>query len=284
MSAEVIDLCDSSSDLVVVDSDSDSSLEIIVGSKSAHDFEVSQKHNTKRTVKETPSSSPSPSEKPSSSTSTNTKKSSLSDQLKKHNKKRKSIEKEKGDWIKTKKEKGEWVYNADLGGSIFIPEKKKATPILSPLSSKNSSTLPRYTQPTFDPTNPIPIPKISKSRPNFILGKQNTLPYGFSSEQEAKDEQERLFAASKAKKVIRDEINKTLERLIPVHQLAPDFYKKLNYYSRLGLPKDSSLNDVKKQYREIAKVWHPDKKGGDEEVFRRVKEAYEGINELLNGD
>lgn len=87
-----------------------------------------------------------------------------------------------------------------------------------------------------------------------------------------------------AKKVIRDEINKTLERSISVHQLAPDFYKKKNYYSRLGLPKDSSLNDVKKQYREIAKVWHPDKKGGDEEVFRRVKEAYEGINELLIGD
>jgi molecular chaperone DnaJ len=50
-----------------------------------------------------------------------------------------------------------------------------------------------------------------------------------------------------------------------------------NYYAILGVPKDASVDDIKKAYRRLALESHPDRFPGDaeaEERFRKVSEAY----------
>jgi curved DNA-binding protein len=49
-------------------------------------------------------------------------------------------------------------------------------------------------------------------------------------------------------------------------------------FQHLGIPTSSSEADIKKAYRKMAAKHHPDK-GGKEEDFKRIKEAYERITE-----
>lgn len=46
-----------------------------------------------------------------------------------------------------------------------------------------------------------------------------------------------------------------------------------DYYSILGIPPDSSEEDIKKKFRELVKKYHPDK-GGDPKKFKEILEAY----------
>lgn len=46
-----------------------------------------------------------------------------------------------------------------------------------------------------------------------------------------------------------------------------------NYYSTLGVPVDASPAQIKKAYRDKARVMHPDK-GGSESEFKELSEAY----------
>ncbi len=48
-----------------------------------------------------------------------------------------------------------------------------------------------------------------------------------------------------------------------------------DYYEVLGIPKNSSKEDIKKAYRKLAHQFHPDKKGGNEQKFKEVSEAYQ---------
>ncbi|MFB6075195.1 MAG: J domain-containing protein [Haloarculaceae archaeon] len=48
-------------------------------------------------------------------------------------------------------------------------------------------------------------------------------------------------------------------------------------YRRLGLEPGADQSAVKAAYRERVKAVHPDTDGGDEERFKRVKEAYERL-------
>ncbi|MBC7330585.1 J domain-containing protein [bacterium] len=55
-----------------------------------------------------------------------------------------------------------------------------------------------------------------------------------------------------------------------------------DYYEILGVPKNASLNEIKKAYRRLAKLNHPDLFPGDrekEEKFRLIKEAYEVLSD-----
>jgi molecular chaperone DnaJ len=55
-----------------------------------------------------------------------------------------------------------------------------------------------------------------------------------------------------------------------------------DYYKILGVPKNASLNEIKKAYRRLAKLYHPDLFPGDrekEEKFRLIKEAYEVLSD-----
>jgi molecular chaperone DnaJ len=48
---------------------------------------------------------------------------------------------------------------------------------------------------------------------------------------------------------------------------------KKDYYDILGIDKEASKDDIKKAFRKLAHKYHPDK-GGDEEKFKEINEAY----------
>jgi len=48
----------------------------------------------------------------------------------------------------------------------------------------------------------------------------------------------------------------------------------MDYYQVLGVSKDSSQEEIKKAFRKLAHQFHPDK-GGDEEKFKQINEAYQ---------
>jgi molecular chaperone DnaJ len=47
-----------------------------------------------------------------------------------------------------------------------------------------------------------------------------------------------------------------------------------DYYDILGVKRNASDADIKKAFRNLAQKYHPDKKGGSEEKFKEVSEAY----------
>ena len=50
-----------------------------------------------------------------------------------------------------------------------------------------------------------------------------------------------------------------------------------NYYEILGLPQAASTDEIKKKYRELARVWHPDvvkDKSMGQRVFSQINQAY----------
>jgi len=58
--------------------------------------------------------------------------------------------------------------------------------------------------------------------------------------------------------------------------------KYKDYYSILGVDKSASAQDIKKTYRKLAKLYHPDKNPGNkeaEEKFKEINEAYEVLGD-----
>ena len=35
------------------------------------------------------------------------------------------------------------------------------------------------------------------------------------------------------------------------------------------------MSEIKKQYRKLSKLYHPDKEGGNQELFMKIAKAYE---------
>jgi curved DNA-binding protein CbpA len=54
--------------------------------------------------------------------------------------------------------------------------------------------------------------------------------------------------------------------------------KKMNPYYELDVPVDASLETIRQRYRTLAQMHHPDK-GGDVEMFKRIKLAYEILSD-----
>lgn len=52
----------------------------------------------------------------------------------------------------------------------------------------------------------------------------------------------------------------------------------LDYYNVLGVERNANDDDIKKAYKKMAVKHHPDK-GGDEESFKKVAEAYEVLSD-----
>jgi molecular chaperone DnaJ len=52
-----------------------------------------------------------------------------------------------------------------------------------------------------------------------------------------------------------------------------------DYYACLGVDKSASQEEIKKAFRKLAKVHHPDKHGGDDSEFKKINEAYEVLSD-----
>jgi DnaJ-domain-containing protein 1 len=55
----------------------------------------------------------------------------------------------------------------------------------------------------------------------------------------------------------------------------------ITYYEILGVREDADKNEIKRRYRHLIKLIHPDK-GGDEHLFKLIHEAYEAL--ILQSD
>lgn len=47
-----------------------------------------------------------------------------------------------------------------------------------------------------------------------------------------------------------------------------------DYYKILGVEKTASADDIKRAFRRLASIYHPDREGGDTEKFQQIQEAY----------
>lgn len=52
----------------------------------------------------------------------------------------------------------------------------------------------------------------------------------------------------------------------------------MDHYKILGVAPEASADDIKKAYKKRALEWHPDKKGGSEEKFKRLVDSYKILN------
>ena len=52
-----------------------------------------------------------------------------------------------------------------------------------------------------------------------------------------------------------------------------------NYYDILGVQKGANKDEIKKAFYKLASKYHPDKKGGDEQKFKEVNEAYQTLSD-----
>ena len=52
----------------------------------------------------------------------------------------------------------------------------------------------------------------------------------------------------------------------------------MNYYDILEVPRDATVDVIKKQYKKLALKHHPDR-GGDPETFKKISEAYQTLSE-----
>jgi hypothetical protein len=55
-----------------------------------------------------------------------------------------------------------------------------------------------------------------------------------------------------------------------------------HYYTVLGIDRDASLSQIKEAYRDLVKVWHPDRFTGDSKLQNRANEKLKKINEAYH--
>ena len=57
-------------------------------------------------------------------------------------------------------------------------------------------------------------------------------------------------------------------------------YEEYDPFSILELESDATMSEIRKQYRKLSKVYHPDKEGGDQQMFMKIAKAYEALVKL----
>ena len=63
-----------------------------------------------------------------------------------------------------------------------------------------------------------------------------------------------------------------------IHDLFEKNYLKLDYYSLLQASKDSSQDDIKKNYYKLVKSFHPDRYKGNPNIIKKISEAYKTLS------
>jgi len=53
----------------------------------------------------------------------------------------------------------------------------------------------------------------------------------------------------------------------------------MDFYESLNVSRDASPEAIKKSYRKLVKIHHPDKTGGDDIKFKQISEAYETLSD-----
>jgi DnaJ family protein C protein 7 len=79
-----------------------------------------------------------------------------------------------------------------------------------------------------------------------------------------------------------DPEDRTIAKEIRKAELELKKSKRKDYYKILNVPKDADDNAIKKAYRKLAIVHHPDKNPGDEQAearFKDISEAYETLSD-----
>jgi DnaJ-class molecular chaperone len=56
------------------------------------------------------------------------------------------------------------------------------------------------------------------------------------------------------------------------------------YYEILELPINSNLETIKKKYRQLSKIYHPDKNNGDDTKMKLIVEAYNNLSNYLQNN
>jgi DnaJ family protein C protein 25 len=59
------------------------------------------------------------------------------------------------------------------------------------------------------------------------------------------------------------------------HLLSGIYCGEENCYDVLNVTRESTKSEISKNYRALARLYHPDQRTGDEELFKRVANAYE---------
>ena len=54
------------------------------------------------------------------------------------------------------------------------------------------------------------------------------------------------------------------------------------HYETLGLPKNATPEQIKRQYRKLSLEYHPDRNNGNEEMFKKISEAYQHLSDEGN--
>ena len=57
-----------------------------------------------------------------------------------------------------------------------------------------------------------------------------------------------------------------------------------NYYEILGIKNGTSLQEIRKAYKELVKKWHPDFHPDDSECLEKIKEISEAYEALSNSE
>ena len=131
-----------------------------------------------------------------------------------------------------------------------------------------------------------------KAQPKALSLSSSDRDFSYNlSEDKAKEMQERLFREAAARmraqilvdRARRDTVVPIIDSpIINVNEKYPYHWKWKDPFSRLGLPTHAPTQLVKKQYRRLARLYHPDKSKtpNSAEKFERIASAYKMITDM----
>jgi DnaJ-class molecular chaperone len=62
-------------------------------------------------------------------------------------------------------------------------------------------------------------------------------------------------------------------------EVQPHLKEVIQAYATLEMPPDASLAEVKQAYRDLVKVWHPDRFSHDADLHRKAQEKMKALND-----